>query len=166
MSSEVVSSPRIRRMTVDDLDAVMRIERAAHQRPWSEDLVRRELDHDWSTTLLLLIGESDGSEQIAGYIIFWMVHDEIHILNVATDPARRRLGFGRALMMAAEETGLERDATISTLEVRRSNEPALQLYRSLGYRQVGLRPRYYADNNEDAIVMVKELPRRQTPVQD
>jgi ribosomal-protein-alanine N-acetyltransferase len=152
-------------MTVEDLEAVMRIERSAHQRPWSDDLVRRELDHEWSTVLLILEGESADSESIAGYIIFWMVHDEIHILNVATDPARRRRGLGRALMASAESLGMERGATLSTLEVRKSNEPAIALYRGLGYRQVGLRPRYYADNNEDALVMVKDLPRSRTPVQ-
>ena len=114
---------------------------------------------------LQTVGETDTTEQVAGIIIFWMVHDEVHIRNVATDPERRRQGVGRALMVAAETQGVERGATLSTLEVRRSNEPALQLYRSLEYRQVGLRPRYYADNNEDAIVMVKELSRRLTSVQ-
>ena len=145
-----------RRMTATDLDAVMRIERAAHRRPWSEELVRRELDHDWSIVLLAL---DEGDDALAGYVIFWLVHDELHILNVATDPFRRRRGVGRSLMLHAEGQGQQKGAVLSTLEVRRSNEPALALYRGLGYRQVGVRPRYYADDNEDAIVMVKDLPR-------
>jgi len=152
----------VRRMLLADLDAVVEIERAAHKHPWSADLIRRELDHDWSVVLVAIERESiDGAvvDRLAGHIIFWLVHDEIHVLNVATAPEFRRRGYGRTLMMEAEARGEPRGAVLSTLEVRKSNEAALTLYRSLGYRQVGLRPRYYADDNEDAIVMVKDLAR-------
>jgi len=64
---------------------------------------------------------------------------------------------GRALMIAAEEEGRRRGARLSTLEVRRSNTPAISLYIALGYRQIGVRPNYYAEEKEDAIVMVKQL---------
>jgi ribosomal-protein-alanine N-acetyltransferase len=60
-------------------------------------------------------------------------------------------------MIAAEEEGLRRGARLSTLEVRRSNAPAIALYLALGYRQIGVRPNYYAEEREDAIVMVKQL---------
>jgi ribosomal-protein-alanine N-acetyltransferase len=90
--------------------------------------------------------------------VFWLVHDEIHVLNVATAAAARRRGVGRALMALAEEEGRRRGCRMATLEVRRSNAPALALYRAIGYRQVGVRPNYYAEEREDAIVMVKTLP--------
>jgi ribosomal-protein-alanine N-acetyltransferase len=161
MSSPAALSITIRRMGLADLEEVFRIEHAAHKKPWSLDLLRKELDHDWSTVLLAVDQSNDA---VAGYIIFWLVHDEVHVLNVATDPARRRNGFGRALMAAAEADGQRRGAVLATLEVRRSNEPAQALYRGLGYRQVGVRPRYYADDNEDALVMTKDLPCAALPV--
>jgi len=146
-----------RRMQAADLAQVARLERAAHHSPWSEDLIRRELDHEWSTVLLAFSPGDQGEEALVGHIIFWIVHDEIHILNVATDPGQRRRGCGRALMLLAEEQGLGRGAVMATLEVRQSNDPAIGLYRSLGYRQVGVRPRYYEDNGEDALIMTKTL---------
>ena len=145
-------------MTPADLDAVMRIERAAHRHPWSLDLVRRELDHEWSMIVLADDGTPEAPE-IKGFVIFWLVHDEVHILNVATDPVERRRGIGRALMLEAEKRGREKGAVLSTLEVRRSNVAAIGLYLGLAYRQVGVRPRYYQEDQEDALVMVKDLPR-------
>jgi [ribosomal protein S18]-alanine N-acetyltransferase len=144
----------IRRMAPDDLGTVMRIERAAHRWPWSEELLRRELDHDWSTVLLAVDGEAG---EPWGFLVYWLVHDEIHVLNVATLPDRRRLGVARALLEESEARGRERGARLTTLEVRRSNEGAIALYESLGYRRVGMRPRYYSENGEDAFVMTKEF---------
>jgi [ribosomal protein S18]-alanine N-acetyltransferase len=89
--------------------------------------------------------------------VFWLVHDEVHVLNIATALEARRRGIGRALMEAAAAAGRARGATLATLEVRRSNTAAITLYRALGYRQVGIRPNYYTDEGEDAIVMVVEL---------
>jgi len=94
---------------------------------------------------------------VIGYVVFWVVHDEVHVLNVATALAARRRGIGRALMEAAEGEGRRRGARLATLEVRRSNAAAIALYRTMEYRQVGIRPNYYAEENEDAIVMVKTL---------
>jgi ribosomal-protein-alanine N-acetyltransferase len=148
----------IRRMLFADLVPVAELERAAHSSPWSEDLIRRELDHDWST-VLLGFEEADGAQHLAGYVIFWQVSDEIHVLNVAVAPEFRRRGYARALLVAAEEQCRQR-AVLSTLEVRRSNLPAIGLYASLGYREVGVRRKYYADNNEDALLMTKRF----TPV--
>lgn len=147
---------RFRRMLPEDLDRVVDIERDGFRHPWSRDLIARELSHAWSTTLLATApGAAD--EVILGFIVFWLVHDELHILNIATALEARRAGVGRALMLEAHEAGRARGARIATLEVRRSNTPAIELYRSLGYRQVGVRPNYYADEGEDAIVMDLDL---------
>ena len=150
----------IRRMRPDDLDAVMEIERAAFRHPWSAELFRRELEHDWSTILVAaepLTSAPHGSELIVAFLIFWLVHDEVHILNVAVEPAHRRKGVARALMTEAERRANQAGAALLTLEVRRSNQAALDLYRDFNYRAVGVRPNYYVDEGEDAIVMVKEL---------
>ncbi|HEY6006653.1 MAG TPA: ribosomal protein S18-alanine N-acetyltransferase [Anaeromyxobacter sp.] len=146
-----------RRAGPADVARVMEIEKDGFKHPWSRDLIERELGHAWSQILLACDLGSPGAERVLGYIVFWLVHDEIHVLNVATALEARRRGVGRALMAAAENAGRTRGARLSTLEVRRSNEAAIALYRAIGYRQVGIRPNYYAEENEDAIVMVKQL---------
>lgn len=154
----------IRKMRPDDLDEVMVIELAAFRHPWSTELFRRELDHDWSTILVAVepLTSAEGgkaSERIVGFLIYWLVHDEVHVLNVATAPALRRKGIARMLMAETERRALEANASLMTLEVRRSNTAAIELYRQFDYRAVGVRPNYYVDEGEDAIVMVKELKR-------
>jgi ribosomal-protein-alanine N-acetyltransferase len=150
-------------MQPDDLDEVMVIERAAFRHPWSPELFRRELEHDWSTILVaiepLTSASGKGSERIIAFLIFWLVHDEVHILNVAVSPEHRRKGIARMLMAETERQAHLASAALMTLEVRRSNQAALDLYREFDYRAVGVRPNYYADEGEDAIVMVKELKR-------
>src|SRR2546425_12980186 len=96
----------IRRMRTDDLDDVMIIERAAFRHPWSPELFRRELEHDWSTILVavepLTSASGRGSERIVGFLIYWLVHDEVHILNVAVGPEHRRKGGGGTLVGETE----------------------------------------------------------------
>jgi [ribosomal protein S18]-alanine N-acetyltransferase len=147
----------IRQMTADDMPEVLEIERVAFTNPWSPELLRRELTHDWSTILLAEEELAPGVRRLLGFAIFWVVHDELHILNVATDPSQRRRGVARAVMDATLERGRQRRCVMATLEVRRSNEAALSLYRGLGFRAVGVRPNYYVDEGEDAIVMILDL---------
>jgi ribosomal-protein-alanine N-acetyltransferase len=151
----------LRPMSVEDLDAVMSIERRAYRSPWSAQLIRSELEHPWSTVLVAVLTEAGHDDaprtRLAGYIVYWLVTDEIHVLNVACDPDLRRRGIAYRLMSAAEAFGKSRGAVLATLEVRRSNVPAQALYRKLGFESVGLRRRYYSDDGEDAIVMTKPL---------
>jgi ribosomal-protein-alanine N-acetyltransferase len=144
----------LRPMTSEDLPEVLRIERLSQRHPWTEPLFARELGHDISRSVVA----ADAQKPVAlhGFLVVWLVHDELHILNVATDPARRRCGLGRRLMNEAERLAGPA-ALLSTLEVRRSNVPAIALYASLGYVQVGVRPRYYQEEGEDAFVMTKAL---------
>jgi [ribosomal protein S18]-alanine N-acetyltransferase len=154
------SALRFRRLRGDDLPRVMEIENAAFAHPWSLDLFQREMTHDWSTVLLATENRDRGGEPqevIIGFVIFWLVHDEVHILNVAVARELRRHGVGRALMQEAHRRGREQGAVLATLEVRRSNAAAIDLYRGLGYRQVGIRSRYYVDEGEDAVLMVADL---------
>ena len=142
----------LRRMTAEDIPRVVEIELDGFKHPWSAELLRRELHHDWSTALVA----EDGA-RIVGFIVYWTVHDEIHVLNVAVGKEARRRGVARFLLDVAALRGRAVGAKLATLEVRRSNEGALALYRALGYRQVGVRPNYYADEGEDAIVMILDL---------
>jgi len=150
-----------RRMAPPDLDRVMEIERDGFAHPWSADLLRREMMHDWSTILLAVEPRRGRSallgEAVVGFVVYWLVHDELHVLNLATALEERRRGIGRALMNEAAQRARAAGAVLSTLEVRRSNFAAIALYRDLGYRQVGMRLNYYVDEGEDAIVMVLDL---------
>lgn len=147
---------RFRPMRTADLDRVVDIEKDGFRNPWSRQLLERELGHAWSSTLLA-VEDGPGGEVVLGFIVFWLVHDELHVLNIATALEARRRGVGRALMLEGHRIGRGRGAVLATLEVRRSNLPAIELYRSLGYRQVGIRPGYYAEEGEDAVVMTADL---------
>lgn len=150
---------RFRRVGEADLPRIMEIEAAGFLHPWSEQMLRTELAHAWSVVLAAVDG-APGPERLLGYVIFWLVHDEVHVLNVATAPEARRRGVGRALMEQAAEHGRRRACRLVTLEVRRSNAAAQALYRAMGFRQVGVRPGYYAEEGEDAIVMTLDLDPR------
>ncbi len=146
----------IRRMVPPDLPQVMVLERLAFKHPWSAELFQRELQHDWSTILLALPAAA-ADPTVHGFIIFWLVHDELHVLNVAAHPDHRRQGIARRLLLEAFAQGRGRGARLATLEVRRTNFAALALYRELGFRQVGIRPNYYTDEGEDAVLMNLDL---------
>ena len=155
--------PAVRRMQLADLEAVMALERTAFKHPWSTELFRRELMHDWST-ILLAVPSAERTDEAAqpavlGFVIFWLVHDEVHVLNLAAHPNVRRTGIQQAVRLMREvlEQGRRHGATLATLEVRRSNAAALALYRDLGFRAIGIRPNYYVDEGEDAVVMTLGL---------
>jgi len=158
MAVRVRPRVNIRVMRTDDLEPVMAIERTAFKSPWSPELLARELEHDWSTILVATEPRGPrGEEAVMGFIIYWMVHDEIHVLNVAVDPPLRGRGVGRTLVQEALARGKAAGATLATLEVRKSNEAAQHLYQTLGFKPVGVRANYYVDEGEDAIVMVANL---------
>lgn len=149
-----MSSLRFRRMTAQDLDRVLEISNASFRYPWSRELFARELDHEWSTVTLVAPGEG---EVAAGFLVSWIVHDELHVLNVAIEPRWRRRGLAAALLDNAFSRARAARCILATLEVRRSNEGAILLYEAEGFRRVGIRPRYYQEEGEDAVVMVKDL---------
>jgi ribosomal-protein-alanine N-acetyltransferase len=143
-------------MTSDDLTQVMAIEQVAFSNPWTLEMVKKELTQDWSTILLAEEPGAAGME-ILGFSIFWLVADEIHVLNVATAERHRRRGIGRAVIEATLDYGRAHRCRIASLEVRRGNQAAIGLYKALGFKAVGMRPNYYTDDREDAVVMVRDL---------
>jgi ribosomal-protein-alanine N-acetyltransferase len=92
-------------------------------------------------------------EYVVGFVGLWFVMDETHIVIIGNRPGDRRKGIGELLLIAAVEDAMDRNARVVTLEVRSSNKVARALYHKYGFREVGVRKRYYADNNEDAVIM-------------
>ncbi len=145
-------------MSCEDLDAVCRIEKLSFPTPWPRSLFVEELKNPLSHSYTASV-EKDHRRIVVGYIIYWVVLDEAHIINVAVHPDYRGKGIGKGLVSFVIETcrglGLER----IFLEVRRSNLIARRLYRKLGFEVIGVRKGYYSDTKEDAIVMSLRLKR-------
>ncbi len=90
---------------------------------------------------------------VVGLVGLWFVMDEAHVVIIGNRPGDRRKGIGELLLIAALESAIAHGSRVMTLEVRGSNEVARALYHKYGFREVGVRKRYYADNNEDAVIM-------------
>jgi ribosomal-protein-alanine N-acetyltransferase len=144
-------------MAVADLPDVHDIERASFTTPWPAHAYRSEIETNRLASYLVARAEG----QVVGYGGVWLMADEAHITTFAVHPAWRRRGIGDRLLLALLDIALERGAREATLEVRLSNLPARKLYEKFGFRPVGLRPRYYTDDNEDALIMT--TPRLETP---
>ena len=140
----------IRRMTLEDLDAVVAIEEATFARPWTRQDYVDELTRNKAARYL--VAEAEG--QVAGFAGAWIILDESHITNIAVAEGFRRRGIGRKVTEALLQYLSNLGAAYATLEVRESNLPAQSLYKSLGFLAVGRRKRYYEDNGEDALLMV------------
>jgi ribosomal-protein-alanine N-acetyltransferase len=145
----------IRDATRHDLPRIVEIERHSFASPWSLTAFQRELTLAFSR-VIVAIPELDESKPPTGFLCRWIISDECHILNVAVHPDNRRSGIGRALMVAAIEQARVGGAAVVTLEVRRSNFSARQLYRSLEFEERRLRKGYYGPG-EDAIIMELKL---------
>jgi ribosomal-protein-alanine N-acetyltransferase len=140
------------RMTVADLDAVHVIEREAFSTPWPAHAYQQELE---TNRLAHYIVARWGAE-IVGFAGMWLLVDEAHVTTFATRGTWRRQGIGERLLLALLDLAKARGAHEATLEVRPSNTAARRLYEKYGFRTVGLRPRYYSDNHEDALIMTTE----------
>jgi ribosomal-protein-alanine N-acetyltransferase len=94
------------------------------------------------------------AQSVAGFVGLWFVMDEAHVVTIGNRPGDRRKGIGELLLITALEAATKQGSRVATLEVRASNEAAKALYHKYGFRDVGVRKRYYADNNEDAVIMM------------
>ena len=151
MTAPPAAAVEIRRLTYADLPQVVAIERRAFTTPWSLAMFVLELSKPSGVCLAAVV-----ETELAGYLVCSRYDTVWHVMNVAVDPDRRRRGIATALISAL----LERigDDPQVTLEVRRSNAGALALYERFGFRSAGVRPRYYADNGEDAVIMWRTAP--------
>jgi ribosomal-protein-alanine N-acetyltransferase len=142
----------IRRAGLADVTAIWAIETASFPSPWSRWSFLAELGQRNSHTLIAG-PPSPQPWQTWGYLVFWVVLDEMHILNLAVHPGHRRRSIARRLMAEGLAQARTLGAELAWLEVRPSNLAALALYESFGFKEVGRRPRYYADTQEDALLL-------------
>jgi len=157
-------------MRLDDLDAVHGIEARSVPQPWPVDAYLREIEMNpgaaWFVARLTTAtpsrpawlretrwGARPGRTVIAGFAGLVMQHDEAHISMMAVDPAYRRRHIGERLLVWLIHQAIARNARVLSLEVRPSNHAATRLYTKYGLAVVGRRPRYYPDNDEDALIM-------------
>ncbi len=183
-------------MQLEDIQAVMKVERESFSMPWPGNAYRRELKENrlahyivarrtgpplagdlppslegdtsatrpagWGERLRRLIGGPPGdgtsleellSRRVVGYAGLWLMVDEAHITAIAVAPPYRGFGIGELMMLSMTDVAREIGAQYLTLEVRVSNSVAQNLYRKYGFKDTGVRRRYYSDNNEDALIM-------------
>lgn len=146
------------RMTAKDIETIAAIERVSYTSPWTRRMFESEL---WENPFsFAYVAREEEHRRIVGYVLFWLVYDELHLMNVAVDPAWRRRGIGEELVRFALETGGRRGVRIATLEVRVSNQTAQSLYRKFGFYQVGVRRNYYREPKEDALLLQHDFARR------
>jgi [ribosomal protein S18]-alanine N-acetyltransferase len=139
----------IRKMTLEDVPGVIDLDQKSFSLPWPERSFRFELTANPASRCW--VADFDG--KIVGMVVVWLIIDEAHVATLATHPEFRRLGIGTKLLSHALRHMIEEGAHSSFLEVRESNSSAQDMYRKFGYEVSGRRPRYYKDNNEDAILM-------------
>jgi len=144
--SELAGATSIRRLAYSDLPAVISIERRSFPTPWSLAMFVLELSKPSGICLAATEGE-----ELVGYLVCSRYDQVWHLMNVAVAPDRRRAGVARRLISKLVEEGGGK--LPFTLEVRVSNHPAIAMYERLGFRSAGVRPRYYQDNGEDALIM-------------
>lgn len=137
-------------MTAEDLDGVLQIEAASFPNPWTREQFAHELKNPVSNAYAIDADEG-GVRELAGYMIFWVVHGEAHILDIAVAPGFRRMGVARTLLAGALDMMRSLLVFEVFLEVRRSNAAARALYREFGFKEIYERKAYYGD--EDAVVM-------------
>ena len=143
----------LRRMTVADLPEVLSLENDAFQAPWSRRAFLHEINNN--PAALPMVATIEG--RTVGYLVAWMVADEAHIATLAVAAGWRRQGIGRILLEHVLQLAQGQRCRAAYLEVRRSNHAAQALYAALGFQHLGVRPRYYAPQQEDALVMVKRI---------
>jgi ribosomal-protein-alanine N-acetyltransferase len=142
----------------DDADSLARLERRCYTHPWSVRGFRDALRRGERGTVLVARALDRGGDEngILAYCVVESAADELHVHNLAVRPESRATGLGRRLLALAFAFGERRGARVALLEVRESNRPAIELYRSLGFVTVATRRNYYSQPAEDALVLRKD----------
>ncbi len=149
MTEQVVPQSLVmREMVPGDIKQVMRVELACFSDPWSENALMTEAMNPSAYYEVCCLGD-----EVIGFAGMWIIMDECHITNIGVLPEHRRKGYGERLLIAILKEAIMRGANRATLECRRSNFPAQQLYTKYDFGTVALRRGYYRDNNEDAVIM-------------
>lgn len=141
----------VRRMREEDLDEVMAVERDSFSSPWTRDMYLREIKKEEGCYLVAMIGK-----ELAGYCGALLILDEAHIMTLAVRRDLRRRGIAARMLLELIACSEDMGARFLTLEVRKSNNAAIELYTSFGFQIMGERKNYYLDNLEDAYIMWTE----------
>jgi ribosomal-protein-alanine N-acetyltransferase len=149
LSNQTLSSEPIK---ASDLDAVMAIERASFAAPWSRNMFLEEMNNRAARVIIF-----KSNNTLVGYVCFWEVLDEAHLMNVAVHPDYRSRGYGKLIMEKLEAMCFQDGLRRIILEVGRRNIPARRLYRKCGFSAIGFRKKYYAEVKDDALIMEKWL---------
>ncbi|HEY8350680.1 MAG TPA: ribosomal protein S18-alanine N-acetyltransferase [Clostridia bacterium] len=149
----MLNSLEIVRAREEYIDDIMTVENLSFKIPWSRQSITDEFLHNEKAVYFCALIKG----RAVGYAGMWQVCDEGHITNIAVHPEFRRSGIGSALMEALIAEADRRGLAALTLEVRKSNHSARSMYEKYGFKDGGMRKAYYADNNEDAIIMWKRL---------
>lgn len=157
----MVARPPVRlvvaEMTAADIPAVHAIESASFPTPWPPYAFRQEIETNRMARYIVV----RAGERVIAYAGIWLMVDEAHVTTFAVLPAYRRRGMGGLLLSELMALSADLGAVVCTLEVRLSNAAARKLYQEFGFKPVGVRPRYYSDDGEDALIMTTD--RLQTP---
>ena len=143
---------RIVPMTVDHLDDIARLEQICFSRPWSRRMLAEELENQCAAFLVAL---EPGTDNVIGYAGLLVMADEGYITNVAVFPEYRRRGVAEQIIQVFCDFAQGNHLAFLTLEVRPSNAPAISLYNSFGFEEVGRRKNYYDLPREDALILTR-----------
>jgi ribosomal-protein-alanine N-acetyltransferase len=139
-----------------DLIELAEIERDSFRIPWTENIILQEKRCSISHVLVARTRQLQ-EKSVGGYIVYWLVADELHLHRIAVKRECRRQGFASKLVETALRNSWEKGIRWATLEVRRSNVAAFGLYEKFGFIVKGIRPKYYDDNGEDALILWTDL---------
>jgi ribosomal-protein-alanine N-acetyltransferase len=164
-SADSAAPLEIRPLAYPDLPEVLAIERRVFPTPWSLAMFVLELSKQTGICLAAIDRAANGEERLVGYLICSRYDTVWHVMNVAVDLHRQRMGLASRLLAELYARVADEDARF-TLEVRRSNAVAIHLYEREGFRAAGTRRRYYQDNGEDALVMWRTPATRAGSLED
>ncbi|MCX7943644.1 MAG: ribosomal protein S18-alanine N-acetyltransferase [Deltaproteobacteria bacterium] len=148
MIVETTNTIFFKRVTKNDIDDIVLIENESFKHPWKKETFESELNNPYSR---FFIAKKENSP--AGFIIYWDIPYEIHLINIAVRPQFRRMNIGSMLLGEMIKYAKDKKKHLITLEVRISNIGAINFYKKFGFKEAGIREKYYVDNDEDAIVM-------------
>lgn len=145
-------SYEIRNMQEEDIAQIAAIEKLVFPTPWSEAALRSELRDNVMANYLVLVSEAK-PEEVLAYGGIWRIFDEGHITNIAVAPKAQGRSLGRLLLYGMMNWAWGQGLNHLTLEVRVTNEKAINLYKKAGFEEAGIRPGYYEESGEDALIM-------------
>jgi len=144
-------------MTADDVDEVLAIENTLFGHPWKRTSFLDELKHQHARTFVVRNEKCTSARNIIAYIAFHLVFDEMHLLKIAVAKPWQHRGVATWMLQNCMQTAKTNGAKSVILEVRVSNDQAIMFYRKFGFQSIATRPNYYAENGEDALIMLNQL---------